>query len=317
MKDFLHHLFVPHSKNNHRAKLLHNSSIAIIIAYFLFINFISILVKHTNPQVLGISYSISTNELLDFTNKARQENGLKPLVLNNELITAAQMKASDMLTKNYWAHFAPDGTTPWYFVKNSGYGYNYAGENLAKGFTTSSDTVKAWMNSTSHRENILSDKYNDIGFAVVEGKLLGEDTVLVVEMFGSTQEETLLATAKPENNPPNTAGNIQNPSIAGEASSLKQQNVNNNQPIEQAKRLFASSANNKNSVITAPILETSIFSKSVLMFVFSLLILAFIIDFIIVEKKKIPRLVGHNIDHITVILLFILLMIIQRNGFIV
>ena len=68
-----------------------------------------------------------------------------------------------MFSKNYWAHFAPDGSTsPWDFIHQSGYNYIFAGENLAKGFTDANSVVAAWMNSPSHRENILSNKYKDV-----------------------------------------------------------------------------------------------------------------------------------------------------------
>ena len=86
-----------------------------------------------------------------------------------------------MFSKDYWAHNAPDGTTPWVFIKNTGYNYIYAGENLARGFNSASDVINAWMNSPEHRQNVLSPNYQNVGFAVATGTLSGEDTVLVVE----------------------------------------------------------------------------------------------------------------------------------------
>ena len=91
-----------------------------------------------------------------------------------------------MFAKNYWAHVSPDGTTPWVFIKSAGYSYVYAGENLARGYNTSQDVVTAWMASPEHKQNMLSSNYQNVGFAIVTGNLTGEDTVLVVEMFGST-----------------------------------------------------------------------------------------------------------------------------------
>lgn len=137
---------------------------------------------------MGTSVDITSQELLLFTNQDRQKEGLSALTINNQLSQAAALKATDMFGKNYWAHNAPEGTTPWFFIKEAGYVYVYAGENLARGFNSSEDVVKAWMASPSHRENMLSKNYQDVGFAVVPGKLNGEDTVLVVEMFGGKGE---------------------------------------------------------------------------------------------------------------------------------
>lgn len=293
MKNFLHHLFIPHHKNNHRAKILHNSSLFILLLVLLFSSFTTSFIKKSNSDVLGISYSISENELLAITNKDRIDVGLAPLVLNRQLSNAAQMKAKDMFAKNYWAHFAPDGSTsPWGFIKDSGYQYLYAGENLAKGFTSSDDIVKAWMNSPSHRENMLSDKYKNVGFAVAEGKLLGEDTVLVVELFGSPQ---VVGQEDVSNAEKATGGEVAKVNIVNE-------NVVN-------KPVVAS----ENVVYSKPAIDTSL-TKSLLIIFFTVILFAFAIDLIIVEKRKIPRMVGHNLDHIILILLFILFMIIERSG---
>src|SRR3990167_6602799 len=195
MFGFLKHLLIPHEKNNHRAKLLHNSSLATILSLFLILNFAWYLISALRPDVLGVSYSISESELLELVNKERGQNGRAPLTLNPQLSDAARRKAADMLEKNYWAHFAPDGSTsPWGFIRASGYNYVYAGENLAKGFSDSSSVVAAWMNSQSHRDNMLSQKYQDVGFAVVPGTLNGEETVLIVEMFGAVPSRTLAQT---------------------------------------------------------------------------------------------------------------------------
>ena len=104
---------------------------------------------------------------------------------------AAQEKGADMMARNYWAHNAPDGTTPWHFFNEVGYSYRYAGENLARDFTQSEDIVDAWIASSSHRENLLSQRYEDIGVAVVEGNLKGINTILVVQMFGTKLNNVL------------------------------------------------------------------------------------------------------------------------------
>src|SRR3989344_2209100 len=169
---FLKHLLIPHESNNHRAKILHNSSIFVILVLVLFSSLFVYFLKNTRPDILGISYSISETELLALINNMRQENGLAPLVLNDKLSDAARRKAADMFQKNYWSHFSPDGaTSPWGFIRAAGYNYMYAGENLAKGFTDAGSIVNAWMNSSTHRENILSSRFKEVGFAISPGSL--------------------------------------------------------------------------------------------------------------------------------------------------
>ena len=92
-----------------------------------------------------------------------------------------------MFGENYWAHNSPSGKTPWDFIIGAGYKYLYAGENLAKNFSDSDGVVQAWMESPSHRENLMRSQYDEIGFAIVNGRLEGEETTLVVQMFGKPQ----------------------------------------------------------------------------------------------------------------------------------
>jgi len=96
----------------------------------------------------------------------------------------AQKLIIHMITNNYWVHYAPDGTTPWLFIVSSGYQYKTAGENLAKGFDTSSGVVAGWMESPTHKANVLGD-YTDVGFAVTNGILMGSETTLIVAMYGT------------------------------------------------------------------------------------------------------------------------------------
>lgn len=128
-------------------------------------------------------------EILELTNKERIENGLAPLQYNVKLEKAAIAKANDMLEKQYWAHYGPNNETPWQFIIGADYNYAYAGENLAKGFTDAEKVNTAWMNSETHRKNILDKQFTEIGITIVEGKLDGVDTHIIVQMFGSTQYE--------------------------------------------------------------------------------------------------------------------------------
>ena len=186
VKNSLRHLFLPHESNNHRAKFLHLQSLLLTVILLIFASFLLSEVRTVSPQILGVTHNISTEELFLLTNQKRLENNLLPLVFNEQLSLAASRKADDMFARDYWAHNAPDGTTPWVFIKGAGYEYTYAGENLARGYSSASEAVDAWMASAAgHKENLLSANYTDIGFAVKTGTFAGEETVLVVQEFGS------------------------------------------------------------------------------------------------------------------------------------
>ena len=160
-----------------------------------------VVLKNIDSQtsnVLGFATDISSDRLFALTNEKRVNNGLPELAYNSQLAAAAAGKAQDMFTKGYWAHFGPNGESPWTFILGSGYSYDTAGENLAKNYTTSGEVVDAWMDSPTHRENVLKSSYRDVGFAVANGNLGGEDTTLVVQMFGS---KSLLAPSVPTEAP--------------------------------------------------------------------------------------------------------------------
>lgn len=140
------------------------------------------------PGVLGVSSVVDRADLIGLTNQEREKKGLPVLKEDSRLNEAARKKGENMFEENYWAHYSPTGKDPWGFITKSGYGFLYAGENLARNFYTSEEVVKAWMASSTHRDNILNNHYRDIGIAVLEGVMNGQKTVLVVQEFGSPTE---------------------------------------------------------------------------------------------------------------------------------
>jgi len=184
---------LPYPEPRARARFLKNSA---LFAYVLVLLFFQLYIYRISPRILGFATDITTTELYQLVNQERSEQGLPPLKRNSKLEQAALKKAQDMFAKNYWAHYAPDGsTTPWQFITSAGYTYKYAGENLAKDFDTSESLVTAWMASSSHRANIVNTNYKDFGMVAVNGTLLGEETTLVVQMLGSTLGSTTTATS--------------------------------------------------------------------------------------------------------------------------
>ena len=136
--------------------------------------------------------------VVELTNDERADLAKAPLSRSATLDAAAKMKAQHMAKQGYFAHYAPDGTSPWYWFDQAGYVYAHAGENLAIHFTDSSEVVEAWMDSPKHRENIVNGVYTEIGVGTAKGKFEGFDTVYVVQLFG-TPAQTVSKTkvAKP------------------------------------------------------------------------------------------------------------------------
>jgi len=188
-------LIIPNDKNNFKPLLLRKIAILCYTIILATVNILPGVIPGFLPQATSKAWadSITSERLIQLANEERRKYGLNELNANINLTTAAYSKANDMLTYQYWDHYGPDSTTnsPWYFIHSSGYNYIYAGENLAKGFRTSEGVHQAWMASPTHRGNILSGNYQDIGIAVVTGNLNGQVVTLVVQMFGNLTNEVV------------------------------------------------------------------------------------------------------------------------------
>lgn len=274
--NFFHHFFIPKEENNYRAKALHTDFLTYYLLMALFFTFV---VKQTNlSNVLGFATDISVPKLYQLTNDQRIKNGLSSLTYNDKLANAAAKKAQDMFNRNYWSHYGPNGTTPWDFILGANYQYEYAGENLAKNFLFSQGVVDAWMNSPTHRENILRNNYSEVGLAVVNGVLNGEQTTLVVQMFGKPLGSTVTQNA---NNPPTQTQS--QPAI---------QPVITQVPIPQTVPAVLAKESNRPSLSLASLsLNTNLIFLGFLM-------LALLLDFYFASKMNIIRIGGKNMAHL-------------------
>jgi hypothetical protein len=169
--------------------------------------------------VLGSTRDFSVSSLLSDTNAERSKQGESPLRLNSRLSNAAQAKARDMVKRDYWAHEAPDGKTPWAFITENGYTYQSAGENLAYGFANAADSVAGWMNSPEHRANILNASYRDVGFGVADSPDFmgrGPQTIVVAEYGRPAAGEGGAAAAGTADTARNSAGQTDNNVLGAE-----------------------------------------------------------------------------------------------------
>lgn len=106
-------------------------------------------------------------EVVRLVNEVRAENGLEPLTLNWELSRVARYKSQDMKDKGYFSHTSPTYGTPFQMIRNFGLSYRTAGENIARGYATPKAVMDGWMNSPSHKANILKASYKQIGVGYV------------------------------------------------------------------------------------------------------------------------------------------------------
>ncbi|MBI3954796.1 hypothetical protein HY333_02010 [Candidatus Collierbacteria bacterium] len=274
-------LFLPHPHNNHKPKLLHHYSLIVLLGLFVMAQSAINLYQSLKPGILGYASFIPPEAIIDLTNAKRQELGLSALKVDPQLSQAALAKAADMFNKGYWAHNAPDGTEPWSFILNSGYSYLYAGENLARDFSDATSVVNAWMNSPTHKANLLSSKYQNIGVAVLDGRLYGADTTLVVQMFGSPINDQSRALSQ------STKNSLINPVLAQESPTSAE-------------------------VSFSPF----ILSRSISLAFISLLILVLAFDWLIIWRRQIVRISGKTWAHLTYFVTIVIFLIILKQGII-
>jgi len=287
---FLSHLFLPREENNFRAKILHHDFLTYYLFFAVFFTFFFKISPFSN--ILGFATDITAEKLYQLTNQERLKYGLSALNYNEKLSQAAYKKAQDMFAKNYWAHYGPNGVTPWNFILSVGYQYEYAGENLAKNFLFSDGVVSAWMNSPTHRDNILRKEYTDVGFAIVSGVLNGEETTLVVQMFAKPLEKTISLNQPKEKIP------VLSPS-----------------PYIEKKETYPQSTVLAKEVGQNKLNLTKISLDANLIFLIFLL-LALGMDFYFAKKLGVVRLTGKNIAHFIFIFFLLISLFLIPKGII-
>ena len=318
------HLFHPQRSNNHRARVLHPE------AFLFFIGFAAIFglalttvprVSHTAGQVLGFSSSITAGDVVARTNAERQKVGLPELRENEALSRAAQAKGTHMFANQYWAHTSPDGTQPWSFFKQAQYNYSVAGGNLARDFSNASDMMQAWMHSPTHKANIVNQKYQEIGIAVIDGSLNGVETTLVVQFFGTplavVPQVPQVAAAQTE--------------IGQELSETDRQAVGQADfsptmlTIEQAEPLVVNTDDQTAEILgsevlpvtqltTPPLFSPLQLTKAFFLAIIFIVVVALTYDMLVMQHRQTARMVGKNFAHIMFFLLIAFLLIYFKSG---
>ncbi len=273
-------LFIPHRDNNHRAILLQPGALLILVAVYLLNQAVLKSLSVIRPGVLGYSSEITIEKVFAQTNLQRQQSGLSDLKFSATLSKSAAAKAQDMFEHDYWAHNSPQGKTPWEFFKQSGYQYTVAGENLARDFYDTESLMKAWMKSPTHKANIISPKYQEIGLAVVNGTLNGVKTTLVVQHFGTP-----------------LSGVVEDTKIDTVVYTADQS------PVQGAIALPTTNLINPHTI-----------SRTFGFIIFGIIVGVLIVDGYMALTRKTKRFSGSNSGHIGFIVIILILLVFSQQG---
>jgi uncharacterized protein YkwD len=126
----------------------------------------------SSPQVSPASTNQQDTfdlEILGLVNQERAKVGADPLRINEQLDLAADLHTLDQASMNNMSHTGSSGSTMGDRIKDAGYVFSTAGENVAYGFTDAATVMNGWMNSEGHRRNILNPDYQEIGIGYAQG----------------------------------------------------------------------------------------------------------------------------------------------------
>ncbi|MBU0639707.1 MAG: CAP domain-containing protein [Planctomycetes bacterium] len=125
-------------------------------------------------------------EVLFLVNRERSSRGLPAVVHSDILANQAALYACEMIHYGFFDHVDPHtGTNLADRAEQVGYDFLVIGENLAAGQQTATAAFDAWMESPGHRENILDERFTELGVAVRHG---GDYGVYWVQEFGRPAE---------------------------------------------------------------------------------------------------------------------------------
>ena len=131
------------------------------------------LCEQLHRTVLFVTHNLAeaaymSDYIVTLTNQVRQSFGLAPLAVDDRLTRAAQIQADAMASLNVMDHTLPGAPLPTLAgrLQSVGYGYLWAGENIACNAPDAATVESLWLNSPPHRANILSPLPTSIGAAV-------------------------------------------------------------------------------------------------------------------------------------------------------
>lgn len=105
-------------------------------------------------------------DVVDLVNAERAKKGLAPLTIDLKVQAAAMVRAKEC--EQRFSHTRPNGSSFATALKEQGVSYRSSGENIAWGQRSPEEVMKAWMNSSGHRANIMNPNFTTIGVGYYE-----------------------------------------------------------------------------------------------------------------------------------------------------
>lgn len=155
-------------------------SVVLIIGILLSFSYVLIT---ANFEKQAQASNLTSDNILGLINSERKKANLKALSLDPKLMLAAENKAEDMGVKLYFDHYSPTGKRGISFITDTGLKYQIAAENLAVLFSDSQELVASWMDSPTHKKNILKPEFELTGIGLFAGTFEGYKTTFVVQFF--------------------------------------------------------------------------------------------------------------------------------------
>ncbi len=192
MKKTLRKYFVPHEGNGFHPHVLHAKRALGYGAFFVALKVFAVIFAAALPLqafVTPDALIAQREKIVALVNELRLENGLKPLAPAAGLSGSASERAADMSAAQYFSHEGPQGRNLAHFLRQAGYGYYYAGENLAMGFADAQEVVAAWIKSPTHYANLIDKNFTEEGLGLSAGEYEGVPTVFVAQHYALPKRE--------------------------------------------------------------------------------------------------------------------------------
>ncbi|HRH23571.1 MAG TPA: CAP domain-containing protein [Candidatus Magasanikbacteria bacterium] len=183
----LKHFFIPHEGNNYHPHALHHARIFFYGFFGVVVKMIVVLTALLLPAQAYVVPEVlvaQDERVIDLTNEIRAREGIPLLEYSERLAQSSLHKALDMTEQQYFEHVSPQGKRLRDFLKDVGYAYSIAGENLAVGFSSPESMVEAWVESPTHYANLIDPDFNDIGIGSSVGMYGNNIAVYVAQHFG-------------------------------------------------------------------------------------------------------------------------------------